>query len=178
MPAVVFMTTRRQDNFRIRILETGYITTGLITTWKRQLANENLQTSVWLHQFDRIIRLQAISYYTNCQYSNGKCHGYSVLMDEMKTRGCIITGCNSQYHTRCPSQPTDGVLAALPSRGTTSRRIQRVRRRLNLSPPIREQDFNMFICMLVALAFVPVNDVADNYETLLEAHAPAIVHNL
>lgn len=36
----------------------------------------------------------------------------------------------------------------------------------------REQDFNLFIRMLVALAFVPVNDVVDSFETLLEAHAP------
>jgi hypothetical protein len=36
----------------------------------------------------------------------------------------------------------------------------------------REQDFNLFIRMLVALAFVPVNDIVDSFETLLDAHAP------
>lgn len=33
-------------------------------------------------------------------------------------------------------------------------------------------DFNMFIRMMAALAFVPVGSVIDSYETLLEAHAP------
>jgi hypothetical protein len=33
-------------------------------------------------------------------------------------------------------------------------------------------DFNMFIQMLAALAFVPVNRVADSFDTLLEGHAP------
>lgn len=36
-------------------------------------------------------------------------------------------------------------------------------------------DFNMFIRMMAALAFVLVGSVIDSYETLLDAHAPQSV---
>ena len=37
----------------------------------------------------------------------------------------------------------------------------------------RNTDFNLFVRMLAALAFVPVNGVVDTFDTLLEGHAPA-----
>ena len=42
-----------------------------------------------------------------------------------------------------------------------------------LQTEYREPDFNLFVRMLVALAFVPVARVVDSFDALLEAHAPA-----
>ena len=50
---------------------------------------------------------------------------------------------------------------------------QRLGQRIALQTKYRDPGVNMFIRMLAALAFLPVDCVADSFDTLLEEHAVA-----
>lgn len=65
----------------------------------------------------------------------------------------------------------DGVLAALPSRGTTSRRIQRVRRRLNRSPPLPTAHYGFTVPVTYTTSerrrFLMYDSGVDNHSRIL-----------
>jgi hypothetical protein len=95
----------------------------------------------------------------------------AVLMDDMKREAATSQDKTRSIIRDAVRSKDDGVLAALPSRGTTSRRIQRVRRRLNRSPPLPTAHYGFTVPVTYTTSerrrFLMYDSGVDNHSRIL-----------